>query len=739
MDQTYQKSKRSEPDHGEPEQAKGRSLIGLGNNHLETAPDWLRRHPRLRVALILGGLLLLALALSSCAYPGQDPPCVGVNKGMEGCNNPSQGIKDANNGGDWYIAWAFDIIRRFLSSVAINTVKVGVSIFWSIFTNLSSTDFASCTGGNTTPTCTAVSTFNAVRVLALVFFPLIFSWKFFKSYMIGSLVESVYESAFSFVPKIIMAGFVILYLDVLISGAFGMSNLLFMSILGGPKSLNDLSEAIVGSQDCKDPGNGGPVICTVSGVQTIQAVQDVGLVALVTVICLLVALVFVLLGLCFFLRTIIVFILFCLSPLAVVAGTTEELRYWFGRWMEGVQAMLIAPIPVAICLSLTINFLGSSVIPGAHDDPAGFILVFIYIVSFLAIGALMMFKIAGQTGGLMFGMAVAGVSALGGYAAGSMNRNRNSKTSSHNEQDHPGETPSLEASARSFSAPTSSNRIASAAPNSRGSTPASALDGAAFSQQQVQTELLSTLRALNANNAAAMIVSSRNASSASYSSLGSGDMGGNGYYQSTPGFSYQTHHNLQNIGHWAGYQAGVSGPHVSFAPHPPPYRGSGAGSGEVRAETNSYHSFDMLFSPGPGNAGGKPGADNPTTGGPGNNDSGSGGTGVEWAEERYGDRGVTSPEGVTGPVRPIELPAPLASPAPARPAPLPPPATGAGQMYFDTTPNPAPNPGYAAVRAGLQAGDSYQYQVANAKNPVTNPFGRSRTAIPSIASLKKAE
>src|SRR5437763_13017004 len=101
----------------------------------------------LKLVPVVGLLVGLALLLSACDYPGQDPPCVGANKNAEGCADPVQKIVDDQNGGPWYVSWALDIVRNLLSSVSINSVRLGVSVFWQVFTNLSSTDFAACGAG----------------------------------------------------------------------------------------------------------------------------------------------------------------------------------------------------------------------------------------------------------------------------------------------------------------------------------------------------------------------------------------------------------------------------------------------------------------------------------------------------------------------------------------------------------------------------------------------------------------
>ena len=214
-----------------------------------------QRHSRWRIVLLVVGLLTLALLLTGCDVPNADPPCSGTNHNQAGCADPTgQGLKDQGNGGEWYDKWAFDIIRRFASSAAINSVGAGISIFWKIFTTLGSTDFVNCTAGS--PQCLAVGVLNNIKIVAMVFFPLILSWKFFKSYIVGAFVDSVYESAFSFVPKVVIAIVAITLLDVLITGAFGISNLLFTTIIGDPQGLSNASSGILGESNCVNQSGG---------------------------------------------------------------------------------------------------------------------------------------------------------------------------------------------------------------------------------------------------------------------------------------------------------------------------------------------------------------------------------------------------------------------------------------------------------------------------------------------------
>jgi hypothetical protein len=371
----------------------------MGVTHMwKNLPQWWK------TAVIVGLLVLLPLTLSACAYPGQDPPCTGARANEPGCANPAQDIKDDKPGGAWYVDWAFDIIRRFLSSVAITAVQAGVGIFWGIFKNLSSTDFAACGGGSggNNPTCAAYAAFEVVRPIAYVLIPAVVSWKFFKSYFVGAFIENFYESALSFLPRIFIGAMVVSFLEYLIAAAFGLSNVLFETVLGSPKVLSDLSVKLI--------GNG------TAGVGSVGEIQNLGLLLFLLVLCLLVSAVFILLGIAFFLRTIIAFLLFVLAPLAIIAGLTEELRDWFKRWLDCLVGLLIAPIPVAISLALVNTFVDT--LPSAKLNPPEFMLRVIYVIAFLAVGAILMFKIAAQAGGLMYGLVTVGISSLAGFAAG---------------------------------------------------------------------------------------------------------------------------------------------------------------------------------------------------------------------------------------------------------------------------------------------------------------------------------
>lgn len=559
------------------------NIGGVGETApLRVAKGWyLHNHKLIRVILVVAGLLVCALVLSACSYPGQDVPCVGANRNGAGCTNPAQGITDKPQSGEWFVDWTFKILRDLLANFANSSVRLAISTFWEIFINLGSTDFAACgssgqSGNN--PTCEVVSLFGTVRLIAFALFPMLVAWKFFKSYFVGALIESVYESGIAIIGKLLIAGFVLASLDVLISAAFGLSNSLFEAILGSAQTLNDISTNILGSGES-------------SGVGSVTRVENLGLLLFVTFVCLMLAIVFIGLGLVFFLRTILVFILFVLSPLAIVAGLSEEFREWFSRWLSSIQAMLIAPIPVAICFALIKSF--SKTIPSAHDNPPEFILQMVYIIAFLAMGAILMFKIAGQVGGLFYGLAVAGASLAAGYATGGMSAALAAMRGGGggNSENEPEAEASGGASTRSSSAANSSIRgsgnggtSGSAIPNGSdgggsgsGSGGGSALVGASASnmagsaaQSQQLGQMIMSMRSLNESMQASMLKVA--SSTSATGSIGGAGGGGNGNLP----FGYRTHSNVHSALSWAGQEAGVSNPYFNFAPAPA-YAGYGSG------------------------------------------------------------------------------------------------------------------------------------------------------------------
>jgi hypothetical protein len=522
------------------------------------------KHTLIKILPICALLLGLALLLSACDYPGQDPPCVGANKNAPGCADPVQKIVDDQNGGPWYVSWALDIIRSILSSAAINAVRLGISVFWQVFTNLASTDFASCTTGNggNGPTCTAANVFSMVNTVAFIFLPLILFYKIFKSYFLGGLIEPLHEGFLSFFTRILVGGFTMFFLAVLISGAFGISNILFDTIIGGAASLADISKNLLG--DCGNASACG------SGIGSVGNVKNIGLLLFMFVICLAVAIIFIVLGLVFFLRTILIFILFAISPLAVVAGLTEEFRPWFTRWLQSIQAMLIAPIPVAICFALVKAFTGT--IPAANGDPAGFSLQLVYICSFMFIGAVLMFKIAGEVGGFMFGVAAAGLGAITALGASSAARSfgnssgdkvgeGDTNSGAAGETSNTGKTDNRVSSGLLSNAHRNSETVQSSSSGGMtgfgsGVSEAGSSGAAGMGNtDQQQRQLLNALRSLNESLSASSMSRSTISMPGSTSTVNGSGRGT--YNQFANGLGY----NVQSALLWSGSQAGVQAPY----------------------------------------------------------------------------------------------------------------------------------------------------------------------------------
>lgn len=589
---------------------------------------------RFSIAILL---VMLTLMLSACSYPGQDLPCEGANATQAGCANPAMQITDSNPGGSWYVNWSLDIIRPIIADGATSSVKLSINVFWSLFTSLSSIDFAGCvnnpSGGNNNSTppaiCTASNAYSTIQIVAIALIPLILVWKIFKSYIVGALIEQAHESFWSFFAKIFLGAFIIPFLPDIITVTLGMSDLIFSSIIGSAQSINDVASNVLGHGNCTSSsgaillqhtanntvtamtttaGNFGasaPVALNhlfssatthtaainhladpttpsgCSGIQSLSQVKNIGLLIVITLFCLLTSVIWILLGLCFLLRGIILFILFCLSPLAVVAGMTEEFRPWLGRWLEQMQAMLIAPIPVAICIALVEAF--SKSLPSAHDDPANFILQLIYVVAFLLIAALLMFKIAGAAGGVMFGLAVAGLSAAaglvtGGIGAGIANIKSGggggSATAGASANDNTAALTSPPSASTNTTTVVAASRSASAASDAIGTGAAAAPATTSVAViQQTQTEMTSALRTMNANNSANMIAGA-----------------GGSAMLSNFRFGHVAHQNMQSLGHYLGNSVGVSGPHFSFVP-------SGGGYGGRRS--GGYSGYGGGYSDGP--------------------------------------------------------------------------------------------------------------------------------------------
>ncbi len=510
-----------------------------------------RQRKFIKLLLVTGLLVATSLLLSACTYPGQDPPCQGVNRAGAGC--PILGtIGDDPNGGDWYVGWALNIVRTILSSIAIAAVKIGVGIFYVIFSNISSTDFAACNlagASSTSPTCAVTSVFNTVRIIAFAFLPVIIAWKIFKSYFVGAIIEEVHEPFILIAFKTFLVAIVLYFMDYIVTGAFGLRNILFSAIIGGPQTLSNLGAGIVNS------------------VGSTDHVNNIGLLLFLTFICIVTGIVYIFLGLAFFLATIIVFILFALSPLAEIAFLTEEFKGWFYKWLESIQAMLIAPIPTAICFALVNVLTGTSCIassngdpnqllciPQAHDDIAGFVLKYIYIISFLAIGALMSFKIAGGVGGLYLGIASAGLGHLSGTISGRA-RARTKETTEDGQTDTATTGPVgsnlTRAGSRTNSAPAKSREQEQLA------MPEPSISGQSVAVTKQQDELINAVRGLSQTMSGYGNGSSPITPVNALSRPGSmSAMGG--------GFDYQAERNTQALIHYAGSAVDINSPYLSW-------------------------------------------------------------------------------------------------------------------------------------------------------------------------------
>jgi hypothetical protein len=373
----------------------------LGNNNGKKL--WVK------LFVIAFGLIFLSLIFGACAeIPGQDPPCVGARRDEPGCQPDLPPIRDQGSGGPWYLEWGFTIIKSLLSEAAVNAVKISIVLFWLIYTQAGSTDFASCESGLSanSPTCITVAAAEPIRAISFVLIGIIIYWKFFRAYFLGAVIENFREGGIDFILKAIILAVCIYFQNVLITAFFGFSNLIFNTIMGGPDTFRQITENILGSNN--------------SGVGSVAKIENVGILLFTTVICFFIAIVFIGLALVFFIRVILIYIHFVLAALAWTAGLTDEFGGWFARWVNGIQAMLIAPLPVAACLALIKGY--GQALPNAHDKPAEFILQMIFIGSFLLVGTILMFTISNGAGAGIAGATVGGLKRLAGASAGALPR-----------------------------------------------------------------------------------------------------------------------------------------------------------------------------------------------------------------------------------------------------------------------------------------------------------------------------
>ena len=235
---------------------------------------------------------------------------------------------------------------------------------------------------------------NVVRTAALCLVPLALVWKTFRSYTWAALMPSFGEGWLTFVGRITGLTLMIVWLPNITTFAFGISNLLFEGIAGSPANFSAVAAKL-----------------SAGASQLSDSVHSPGIMIVVCTLCIVMALVWIALGLVFLLRTIEVYIMFALGPLALVGGMTDEFAGWFRRWLAAMQGLLIAPLPVAVCFRLITTFgnfdtLSQGPATDKLSNFAAYILQLIYIIAFLGIGTFLMFKIAGEVGQTTLGLAL---------------------------------------------------------------------------------------------------------------------------------------------------------------------------------------------------------------------------------------------------------------------------------------------------------------------------------------------
>lgn len=324
------------------------------------------------------------------------------------------------------------------------------------------------------------------------------------------------------------------------------------------------------------------------------SVENLGLLIFLALMCLVLAVEFIALGVTFLLRTVIIFILFAASPLAVIAGLTEEFRPWFERWLMATQAMLVAPIPVAISLRMVQSFSNPEQLSSAATNPPQFLLQLIYLASFLLIAAILQFKIAGSVGGFIFGAAVGGLALAGGFVAGALlGRGKSAAVEDKEETRDQSRSRGASSSSRLSNNPSSNQFNGNSGPLALPAGYSAAnTNNSGMGESIAANDLAKSIRGMNEN--LALINSSR--SSTTLGSWSSGSGSGHGF---SGGSSHSFHpgvaRGIQDTLIWAGREAGVSAPYYNF--------GYGMGAGSYRGEGNTdignnsqiiYHTEDEV-------------------------------------------------------------------------------------------------------------------------------------------------
>ena len=382
--------------------------------------------------LIVAMLIVLATILTGCTIPGEDynGPCgtAGGSSSSNGgkasgnCANPVQQVQSAStsdNNAPWYIGWLNEMVQKLVGNTVVSFFDSATYTFWDLFTQAASTDFHGCgtsMGGSNWgpgapggPVCMANEAELEIAQMAfgLVFFLLV--WNGFRGYLAGHAEESWLQGATRFVPRIALAFLAIGSLGILISGAFGFSNMAFMAISGGPGALSKLLGTLVGND--ASGGIANIVSPDFRNLALMLANAFLIIVLIIEILCL---------ALTFLMRTVLIYIFFATGPFAIVASTEPTLRPWFNRWLSSIINLLVAPIPVAVALRMAQAFVTLDSLNAAITNTLQFMESLVFLAAFFFIAAILQWKIAGQVGGFAFGLATSVAGGAGGWAAGKL-------------------------------------------------------------------------------------------------------------------------------------------------------------------------------------------------------------------------------------------------------------------------------------------------------------------------------
>ena len=342
---------------------------------------------RTRFLLIAGCALLVLLMLSGC-----DASPVSSNAGLctsGHCTPPLGPIENPSQGVDWWKKWLYEGVGGIFAQIAVSIVSVGISIFWTIIQTWGSPDFTRGTlnGASNGPAHLVQTALSIEQELAQGAYGLaagILMWRTLVSYFLAPLMTGRGENFVRYTMRVIFAAVGILYLPNIVTFFIGMSDSLFLAILGDTTTLNNLSSASVGNiTKIMTNFNANPGI---GFVGLLLAVVESGL--------------WVVFGLLWFLRLILLCLVFSLGPLAIITGTTEEFGEWFGKWRGHMLALFAAPLPAAIVIRFgaDIAATGGSQTPTNYADIGPALLQAVEVIIILGVATKLMLDIAGPVG-----------------------------------------------------------------------------------------------------------------------------------------------------------------------------------------------------------------------------------------------------------------------------------------------------------------------------------------------------